>query len=227
MLLVGARQQLYCLSWCILSSENRRLHQRQDTPPSISIIKFQLEFMSEVLRPEVRRVYGKAWGAAVYDTYSTEETGYIALQCPESNQLLVQPEGVYAEFLDPSGRDCGAGEVGNVIVAPLNNFAMPLLRYEVGDYAEIGGESACGRQCQVIERVIGCTRNLVRLPDGRTHFPDYQGIHDGFDHVVQFQIIRRRKKNWRRNWSCGGSLPVQRKTGSPPGCTSGSNILLK
>jgi phenylacetate-CoA ligase len=147
--------------------------------------------MSEVLRPEVRRVCRQAWDAPVYDNYSTEETGYIALQCPKSEQLLVQPEGVYAEFLDPSGRECGAGEVGNMIVTPLHNFAMPLIRYEVGDYAEVGGKSACGRQYQVIERVLGRTRNMVRLPNGETHYPDYQDILDGFDHVVQFQIVRR------------------------------------
>ena len=147
--------------------------------------------MSEVLRPEVRRVCREAWNAPVYDTYSTEETGYIALQCPNSEQLLVQPEGVYAEFLDPAGRDCNAGEVGNMIVTPLHNFAMPLLRYEVGDYAELGDKAACGRQYQVINRVLGRTRNMVRLPNGETHFPDYQDILDGFDHVVQFQIVRR------------------------------------
>ena len=102
--------------------------------------------MSEVLRPEVRRVCREAWDAPVYDTYSTEETGYIALQCPKSEQLLVQPESVFVEFLDPAGRDCSSGEVGNMIVTPLHNFAMPLIRYEVGDYAEVGGKAACGRQ---------------------------------------------------------------------------------
>ncbi len=147
--------------------------------------------MSEVLRPEVRRVCREAWGAAVYDTYSTEETGYIALQCPASEQLLVQPESVHAEFLDAAGRDCGQGETGNVIVTPLHNFAMPLIRYEVGDLAEVGGTAACGREFQAIERVLGRTRNMVRLPNGQTHFPDYQDILDGFDHVVQFQIVRR------------------------------------
>ena len=150
--------------------------------------------MSEVLRPEVRRVCREAWDAPVFDTYSTEETGYIALQCPKSEQLLVQPEGSYVEFLDVAGRDCGAGQVGNMIVTPLHNFAMPLIRYEVGNYAELGGKAACGRQYQVINRVLGRTRNMVRLPNGQTHFPDYQDILDGFDHVVQFQIVRREEE---------------------------------
>lgn len=147
--------------------------------------------MSEVLRPAVRRVCNDAWGAKVFDMYSTEETGYIALQCPQSEQLLVQEEGAFVEFLDDNGRPCAPGEVGRVVVTPLHNFAMPLIRYEVGDFAEVGKKAACGRAFQVIERVLGRTRNMVRLPNGQYHYPDYQDILEGFDHVVQFQIIRR------------------------------------
>ncbi|MGI9386289.1 MAG: hypothetical protein ACR2OX_02560, partial [Methyloligellaceae bacterium] len=147
--------------------------------------------MSEVLRPAVRRICNEAWGAKMFDMYSTEETGYIALQCPESEQFLVQEEGAYVEFLDDNGRPCAPGEVGRVVVTPLHNFAMPLIRYEVGDFAEVGKKAACGRAFQVIERVLGRTRNMVRLPNGQYHYPDYQDILEGFDHVVQFQIIRR------------------------------------
>ena len=43
--------------------------------PSIT----RVHTMSEVLRPEVRRVCRKAWNAPLFDTYSTEEIGYIAL----------------------------------------------------------------------------------------------------------------------------------------------------
>ncbi|MDP6819788.1 MAG: hypothetical protein QF449_17375 [Alphaproteobacteria bacterium] len=41
--------------------------------------------------------------------------------------------------------------------------------------------------------LLGRTRNMVRLPNGETHYPDYQDILDGFDHVVQFQIVRRKE----------------------------------
>ncbi|MFP6687879.1 MAG: phenylacetate--CoA ligase family protein [Alphaproteobacteria bacterium] len=155
--------------------------------PSLS----RVHTMSEVLRPEIRRICREAWDVPVYDNYSTEETGYIALQCPKSEQLLVQSEAIYAEFLDDAGQECSAGEIGNVIVTPMHYCAMPLIRYEVGDFAEVGGKAACGRQYQVIERVLGRTRNMVRLPNGQTHYPGYQDILDGFDHAVQFQIIRR------------------------------------
>ena len=46
----------------------------------------------------------------------------------------------------------------------------------------------------MINRVLGRTRNMVRLPNGQTHYPDDQDILDGFDHVVQFQIVRREEE---------------------------------
>ncbi|HAY09418.1 MAG TPA: hypothetical protein DCY18_05710, partial [Thauera sp.] len=53
----------------------------------------------------------------------------------------------------------------------LHNFAFPLLRYEVGDYAEVGEPCPCGRGLPVIRRILGRQRNMLRLPDGRCHWP--------------------------------------------------------
>jgi phenylacetate-CoA ligase len=62
--------------------------------------------------------------------------------------------------------------VGRVLATPLHNFATPLLRYEVGDYAEVGVDPCpCGRGLPVIRRVVGRARNLLRLPDGRRIWP--------------------------------------------------------
>ena len=63
--------------------------------------------------------------------------GIIALQCPSGGLYHLQSESVHVEILDEAGRPCAPGEIGRVIVSPLHNFAMPLLRYESGDYAPI------------------------------------------------------------------------------------------
>ena len=39
---------------------------------------------------------------------------------------------------------CKPGQVGRVVVTSLHNFAMPLLRYEIGDFAEVGGSLSDG-----------------------------------------------------------------------------------
>ena len=114
-----------------------------------------------------------AWGVGLADVYTAEEVGYIALQCPHHEHYHVQSEGLIVEILDDDGRPCAPGRIGRVVVTTLHNFAMPLIRYELGDFAEAGEACACGRGLPVIARILGRERNILRLPDGRRHWPSF------------------------------------------------------
>lgn len=125
----------------------------------------------EMLPADLRALCRDAWGVPVTDLYSAEETGYIALQCPEQEHYHVQAEGVLVEILDEHARRCAPGEIGRVVITSLHDFAMPLIRYDIGDYAEAGDSCPCGRGLPVIRRIMGRQRNLVTFPDGRRHWP--------------------------------------------------------
>ncbi len=50
------------------------------------------------------------------------------------------------EIVDEQGAPTPAGEMGRVLVTTLQNNLMPLVRYEIGDYAVAGVEQCrCGR----------------------------------------------------------------------------------
>jgi phenylacetate-CoA ligase len=102
---------------------------------------------------ELRAVCREAWGAPVIHLYRAEEVGPLALQCPEHEHFHVQCEQALVEVLDDQGRPCRPGEAGRVVATPFNNFAMPLLRYEVGDTAEVGAPCPCGRGLPVLTRI--------------------------------------------------------------------------
>jgi phenylacetate-CoA ligase len=133
----------------------------------------EIRTFGEVVSPELRRLCCDAWGVKVADMYSAEEIGYMALQCPEHEHYHVQSESVLLEVLDENNRACGPGEIGRVVITPLHNFAMPLIRYEILDYAEMGELCSCGRGLPVIRRVMGRQRHLITFPDGRRHWPSY------------------------------------------------------
>ena len=65
------------------------------------------------------------------------------------------------EILDESGHAFGPEEAGRVVVSDLHNFAMPLIRYEIGDYAAPGEACPYGRGLPVLRRVLGRTRNRI------------------------------------------------------------------
>ena len=131
----------------------------------------QVRTMGETLGPEQRAMARKAWGVGVSDVYSSQEVGYMALQAPDGEHYLVQSEAVYLEILDESGAPCAPGEIGRVVVTALHNFAAPLLRYEVGDFAEAGEGATCGRNLPVLSRILGRVRNMLTLPDGSRIWP--------------------------------------------------------
>ncbi|MGE0556686.1 MAG: phenylacetate--CoA ligase family protein [Burkholderiales bacterium] len=125
------------------------------------------ETVSRALRAKCR----DGLGVGIEDVYSSQELGYIALQCPVSGHYHVMAECVLVEVLDATGRPCAPGETGRLVISSLHNFAMPLIRYELRDYATVGAPCACGRSLPVLERITGRERNMVRLPDGTLHWP--------------------------------------------------------
>ncbi len=133
----------------------------------------QLRTMAEALDPQVRTLAEETFGVPVCDMYSAQEVGYIALQAPGGTHYLVQAESVFVEVLRDDGTPCDTGEAGRVVVTPLANFATPLLRYEIGDYAEPGPPSPCGRGLPVLTRILGRARNMLLLRDGGRFWPSF------------------------------------------------------
>ena len=56
-------------------------------------------------------------------------------------------ENLIVEIVDDKGAPCASGEIGRVIVTDLHNFATPLMRYDIGDYAEVAAPCLCGGGC--------------------------------------------------------------------------------
>jgi phenylacetate-CoA ligase len=128
----------------------------------------------EQLPADLRALCDAVWRLPLADIYSCEEAGYLALQCPQvPEHYHVQAENVLVEVLDGHGVPCPPGTSGEVVLTTLHNFAMPLIRYAIGDFAEIGAPCACGRGLPVLRRIHGRSRNLVRLPDGSRHWPSF------------------------------------------------------
>lgn len=145
----------------------------------------EVRTISEALPDGLRELCQQVWGVKLVDMYTTIEAGYLALQCPEHDHYHVQSENVLLEVLDEQGKPCLPGEVGKVVITSLHNFATPLIRYELGDFAEVGEPCACGRGLPVLRRILGRYRNLITLPDGERRWPKF-----GIEKILKLAPVR-------------------------------------
>lgn len=122
---------------------------------------------SESVTDQLRKTVWRAFGAKIIDRYSSEEVGWIAIQCRKHNHLHVLTDNVILEIVDESGKPCEPEEPGKVLITALHSIAMPLFRYDVGDIAEWGKPCDCGINLPVLKRVLGKQREFVLTPSGK------------------------------------------------------------
>lgn len=127
---------------------------------------------SEVLTEAHRKLFADAFGAPVQNEYGCGEVGPIAYECPNGS-LHVMATNLVVEILDREGNEVSPGESGEVVVTDLNNYAMPLIRYRVGDYAERGADCTCGRGFPVLARIRGREYDFIQGPDGSRYHGEY------------------------------------------------------
>ena len=98
----------------------------------------------EALPPSLRAAIGER-GVSVMQCYATADVGLIAYESPALEGLIID-EGAIVEIVRPgTGDPVPEGEVGEVVVTPLNPD-YPLVRFATGDLsAVLPGASPCGR----------------------------------------------------------------------------------
>jgi phenylacetate-CoA ligase len=160
--------------------------------------------LSETVSPRLRQETLRMLELEIEDSYSSQEGGIMATQCPEAGTYHIS-EHVRLEVVDAGGRACAPGQVGRLLLTDLMNFATPIVRYEIGDYAEVAGPCACGRSLPGLRRILGRERNLVLRPDGSRHWP-LVGFHRWGDvfPVRQFQFVQRDRHTIEARMSAAG-----------------------
>lgn len=125
----------------------------------------------EMLTPSMRHNISAAFGAPVYDVYSSHEFNLIAWECIQSGLYHVCDDSVVLEVLS-EGRPVREGECGEVVGTNLHSFAMPFIRFRLGDLVVKGPKHCpCGEPFSTLSALQGRVLDYFRLPDGRVIHP--------------------------------------------------------
>ena len=102
-------------------------------------IRPQNVFVSgDKLTPSIEETIRKAWRAPIYNLYNAVESKYLAFKEASQDEMMVMDDLNLVEVLDESNRPVSPGEDGRVVLTNLYNHALPILRYELGDYVVLG-----------------------------------------------------------------------------------------
>jgi phenylacetate-CoA ligase len=145
------------------------------------------------LFPFMREKIEMVFQCRVYDRYGSREVGDIACEMPGVDGLWVAPWGNYIEVVDPEGNRVSDGTEGEILVTSLTNYAMPLIRYKIGDRGALSPTSNHSSKFgQVLREITGRSMDLFRTTNGELINPGYFMARLYFrDWISQFQIIQK------------------------------------
>lgn len=133
-----------------------------------------LRFIStggEVMTPLMRQQIAEGFGAPVHDIYGSVEFHLLAWHCAATDAFHVCDDGVVLEVVQ-GDTAVTEGESGEVVGTNLQSFAMPIIRYRLGDLVRRGSAGCrCGQPFSTIGAIQGRMRDYFVLPDQRAVHP--------------------------------------------------------
>ncbi len=146
------------------------------------------------LYPFMREKIERVFQCRVFDRYGSREVGDVACERPGREGLWVAPWGNYVEIVDSEGNRVPDGTDGEILVTSLTNFAMPLVRYKIGDRGVLSpvrghDRDSCG---QVLETVLGRTSDIFKTKNGALVDPGYfMELLYFRDWVRKYQVVQK------------------------------------
>ena len=142
---------------------------------------------AEMLHPHYRALAEIIFKAKVHNRYGGREVGLIAMECAEG-RMHINCRDLYLEIDSPAPYS----EPGEILITQLNNYAMPLIRYRIGDVGMLSDEICpCGNDLPILAELLGRTTATFRTKTGTL-------IHGGYFTrqfynlvgISQFQLIQ-------------------------------------
>ena len=142
---------------------------------------------AEMLHSHYRDLAETVFSTKVYNRYGGREVGLIAMECAEG-RMHINCRDLYLEIDSPDPYT----QPGDILITQLNNYAMPFIRYRIGDIGRLSDEACpCGNQLPVLAELLGRSTATFRTRTGALIHAGY--FTQQFYNVIgleQFQLIQ-------------------------------------
>jgi phenylacetate-CoA ligase len=159
----------------------------------------QLKFKTAIswgdkLFDHYKKTIFEAFNCKTFETYGSAEGFMIGAQ-KDLDFLYEMSTNVFVEILDYNGNEVADGAIGNVIITNLNGFAMPLIRYQIGDLAiKLPNENYPENRelnLPIFQKIVGRDTDIVKTSKGNfmvVH--SFTGIFEHVPEIKQFCVVQ-------------------------------------
>jgi phenylacetate-coenzyme A ligase PaaK-like adenylate-forming protein len=122
--------------------------------------------VAETLTPDVRELARATWNVPLINVYAATEIGVLGQECEQVAGVHLAEDLFVMEVVDQTNRPVPAGVQGaKVLVTPLTNYVLPVIRYELSDLVTIAdGSCRCGSPLARIADIQGRREETLQIP---------------------------------------------------------------
>ena len=147
---------------------------------------------AEMLHSHYRDLAETVFSTKVYNRYGGREVGLIAMECKEG-RMHINCRDLYLEIDSPDPYT----QPGDILITQLNNYAMPFIRYRIGDIGRLSDALCpCGSPLPILAELLGRSTATFRTRTGTLIHAGY--FTQQFYNVVgleQFRLIQETLKH--------------------------------
>jgi len=114
-----------------------------------------------------RELIRQVFSAETFERYGSREIGTVASECDQHCGMHMFELSYCFEVVDGAGNNIRNGQMGELVVTDLFNYAMPIVRYRTGDMVVVDdGYCSCGCTWRRIVGIGGRIVDMITRPDG-------------------------------------------------------------
>jgi phenylacetate-CoA ligase len=131
---------------------------------------------------------------SIINTYGCAEGLLMACTADLPYYYIMSPH-VFIEIVNDEGEPVKDGERGHILVTCLTNFAMPLIRYKLGDLGIMLPKDNYPKKRKfnypLLQELTGRETDVIKAPNGNVLIVhSFTGIIEFYDEIKQFKVIQ-------------------------------------
>lgn len=137
----------------------------------------------------------KAFNCEVFDTYGSAEGFMIAAQKDLDAYYILSPH-VLIEIVDDENKPVSDGTMGNILITRLDGYAMPMIRYRLGDLGiMLPRENYPKKRAYnypLLQQIVGRETDVVKTKNGKSLVVhSFTGIFEHISGIKQFKVVQK------------------------------------